>query len=717
MALEDNIKNGNIEDSTYKKPFLFIPQLIAEALNNAPEKTLVLSDIYKAINAKYPYYKLETHGWQNSIRHNLSANKNFIKGEKSADFEKHGCYWKLLEDHSIPTPKVVKVLPKDKICSHCSKGFTSHDELKYHISKLHSFVQVGKLQKSEDSHEALVDQSILENTMEGNPWLVENVQAFSFLNCPECTFKVKEENLFQDHAEKNHSLSSVLFGTNLKTECVYIKTEPNEDITEDQKRVKSEPNEKSIEPHMVKTELNEDITEHQIIDYLDNVVDIKEPSEDISEHNIIKSEPIDPLDSLIENGETLEKTIYPDFSNKPIKLTYPHFDKNTSISTTEKLKRTIRTVGTSIAVEIPSKKVKGDSNLNSADGMKASTSQPNILKRSIDTSITIEIPSKMKKGFYRVSPSVDVQGNQSAHTSDQTNVQQTMEKDNSNSEAQTSDQTNVQETIVEDNSNSESGKNSGLDKPNISYAKLIFEALDNAPEQTLVVSDIYKAISAKHPFYLLENQGWQNSIRINLTLNKNFIKGERFGYWKLSKDVSKSLLETKQEDFDFSKNPRNNRTGEKKCEFCKEVFETRLCLIQHIQESHAVESETNNREKRYTCNICNVFKAYYMSVIRKHKKGCENLMNGLNVNMQDNGQFKCPHCPYVHEKNYQIKRHIKDMHQDISTDYQDTNAKKENRFLVTNESGVKVYSCSKCKMKFSCFNAQHIEKCWNNVSN
>ena len=105
--------------------------------------------------------------------------------------------------------------------------------------------------------------------------------------------------------------------------------------------------------------------------------------------------------------------------------------------------------------------------------------------------------------------------------------------------------------------------------------------------------------------------------------------------------MPRSLLETKEKKFDLSTNSTNKYiTGEKKCEFCKEVFETRLGLIQHIQESHAVESETNNREKRYTCNICNVFKAYYMSVIRKHKKGCENLMNGLNVNMQDNGQFK-----------------------------------------------------------------------------
>ena len=106
MALEDKIKNGNFEDSLYKKPSMSYPQLIVEALNNAPEKTLVLSDIYKAINAKYPYYKLESKRWKESIRHNLSENKNFVKRNRSKSGDKRVWYWKLLENNSIPHLKV-----------------------------------------------------------------------------------------------------------------------------------------------------------------------------------------------------------------------------------------------------------------------------------------------------------------------------------------------------------------------------------------------------------------------------------------------------------------------------------------------------------------------------------------------------------------------------------------------------------------------------------
>ena len=53
-----------------------------------------------------------------------------------------------------------------------------------------------------------------------NPWLVENINSFVFLNCPECVFKTKNKNNFQDHAIKKHPLSCTLF------EKSSAKTEP-----------------------------------------------------------------------------------------------------------------------------------------------------------------------------------------------------------------------------------------------------------------------------------------------------------------------------------------------------------------------------------------------------------------------------------------------------------------------------------------------------------
>ena len=40
-----------------------------------------------------------------------------------------------------------------------------------------------------------------------NPWLVENIDDFNFLCCPECAYKSKIEEAFISHALENHAKS------------------------------------------------------------------------------------------------------------------------------------------------------------------------------------------------------------------------------------------------------------------------------------------------------------------------------------------------------------------------------------------------------------------------------------------------------------------------------------------------------------------------------
>jgi hypothetical protein len=183
--------------------------------------------------------------------------------------------------------------------------------------------------------------------MSGNPWLVENIQEFLFLNCPECVFQVKEEDIFQDHAVKNHSQSSVLFGKSAKSEFIIVKTEPTSEISSEDFKCLLSSN-------------------------VDEITGFKITSEE---------QKFDPLGGISPKKErNLEELMFPE--------------------------------------PVPDE----------------------------------EIPAKRRKFNLNSEPNEDV----------------------------------------------------GYEKPYMTHAQLIAEALNNAPEQTLVLSDIYKAINTKYPYYKLD---------------------------------------------------------------------------------------------------------------------------------------------------------------------------------------------------------------------
>ncbi|KAM3186462.1 hypothetical protein ACTXT7_004257 [Hymenolepis weldensis] len=152
------IEHGTV----YEKPPYSYAQLIVQAIASAPNRRLTLSDIYNYISTTFPYYKPNQKGWQgdpmippqddyaflnggeryylctegklrineseiavwaNSIRHNLSLNRYFVRIPRGQEEPGKGAFWRL--DPASEAHLVVKAFQKRRQRSYAVPAYVT----------------------------------------------------------------------------------------------------------------------------------------------------------------------------------------------------------------------------------------------------------------------------------------------------------------------------------------------------------------------------------------------------------------------------------------------------------------------------------------------------------------------------------------------------------------------------------------------------------------
>jgi len=91
-----------------KPPYSF-PCLIGLALGSCDTGRMSVSQIYDYITSRFPYFKTAKAGWKNSVRHNLSLNKFFMKLERKETEAGKGSMWGIVPENKEQLKRDIQV--------------------------------------------------------------------------------------------------------------------------------------------------------------------------------------------------------------------------------------------------------------------------------------------------------------------------------------------------------------------------------------------------------------------------------------------------------------------------------------------------------------------------------------------------------------------------------------------------------------------------------
>jgi hypothetical protein len=108
-ASPDYGKESDYTPEQLQKPKDSYQFLVHDLLKSTPPHQMDLKDIYRGLKKKYPYYvfKVDTPGWQSSVRHNLNQIPSFRKVSKAGK----GWLWGLDPDHPLPMDRKRRASP------------------------------------------------------------------------------------------------------------------------------------------------------------------------------------------------------------------------------------------------------------------------------------------------------------------------------------------------------------------------------------------------------------------------------------------------------------------------------------------------------------------------------------------------------------------------------------------------------------------------------